>query len=52
MSTPWPKELCRVTKLLTSVSACALLSGASSGIIAEFYFESLLKRRELRTMKS
>lgn len=52
MSTPWPKELCRVTKLLTSVSACALSCGASLGIIAVFYFESLLKRRELRTMKS
>lgn len=52
MSTPWPKELCHVTKLLTSVSACALSCGASLGIIAVFYFESLLKRKELRTMKS
>lgn len=51
MSTQWPKELSRVTKSLTCVSACALV-WCTFGIIAMFYFESLLKRRELRTMTS
>lgn len=52
MSTPWPKELSLVTKWLARVRTCALLCGASLGIIDMFYFESLLKRREPRTMKS
>lgn len=45
-------QLSRVTKLLACVSACALLCGVSLGIITMFYFEGLLKRRELRTVKS
>lgn len=46
LSAQWPKELSHVTKLLTCVSACALSCGASLGIIAMFYFESLFKRKE------